>query len=157
MIKILLIIMRGRKERKKEKMLENHHLNHQRKIKLLWILFKKTLLLFSHKDDIEKLIQKYPNAEWFTKKSGLVDIAKTKSNWFYMLLKSNIDQDEDCILGHSVVTVAKKIKELIKKDKLTIADLKGFRLEVLKRQYKNYVELEYHVDQLKEIVLAEAQ
>ncbi|GKC46548.1 hypothetical protein Tco_1064270 [Tanacetum coccineum] len=79
-------------------------------------------------------------------KSGSVDAAKRKSNWLDMLLKSNIDQDEDCILGLSTVTVAKKIEELIKKDKLTIADLEGVGLEMLKRQYKNYVELEYHVD-----------
>nr|GEU29954.1 zf-CCHC domain-containing protein/UBN2 domain-containing protein [Tanacetum cinerariifolium] len=32
--------------------------------------------------------------------------------------------DEDCILGLSIVIVAKKIKELIKKDELTIVDLK---------------------------------
>ncbi|GJS41089.1 hypothetical protein Tco_0566132 [Tanacetum coccineum] len=55
------------------------------------------------------------------------------------------------------VTVAKKIKELIKKDELTIADLEGAGLEMLKRQYKNYIELEYHVDQLKAAVLEEAQ
>ncbi|GJY15013.1 ribonuclease H-like domain-containing protein [Tanacetum coccineum] len=74
-----------------------------------------------------------------------------------MLLKSNIDQDEYCILGLSIVTLAKKIKELIKKYKLTIADLEGAGLEMLKRQYENYVELEYHVDQLKSAVLEEAQ
>ncbi|GJY90734.1 hypothetical protein Tco_0505930 [Tanacetum coccineum] len=34
-----------------------------------------------------------------------------------------MDQNEECILGLSTVEVAKKIKELIKKDKLTIADL----------------------------------
>ncbi|GKE51414.1 hypothetical protein Tco_1486570 [Tanacetum coccineum] len=89
---------------------------------------------------------------------------------------SNIDQDEDCILGLSTVTVAKKIKELIKKDEIflsadlfyagiqpainvpvTIADMEGAGLEMLKRQYKNYVELKYHVDQLKEAVIEEAQ
>ncbi|GKE71600.1 hypothetical protein Tco_1529672, partial [Tanacetum coccineum] len=51
------------------------------------------------------------------------DTVKRKSNWFDMLLKSNIDQDEDCIIGLSAVTMAKKIKGLIKKDELTIADL----------------------------------
>ncbi|GJW41352.1 hypothetical protein Tco_0067197 [Tanacetum coccineum] len=34
-------------------------------------------------------------------------------------------RDEDCILGLSVVTVAKKIKELIKKDELTIVNLEA--------------------------------
>ncbi|GKA39806.1 hypothetical protein Tco_0732357 [Tanacetum coccineum] len=74
-----------------------------------------------------------------------------------MLLKSNIDQDEYCILSLSIVTLAKKIKELVKKDEQTIADLEGVGHEMLKRQYKNYVELEYHVDQLKSAVLEEAQ
>ncbi|GJV40201.1 hypothetical protein Tco_1418641 [Tanacetum coccineum] len=85
----------------------------------------------------------------FSKKFGSVDAAKRKSNWFDILLKSNIDQDEDCILGLSTVTVAKKIKELIKKVELTIADLEGAGLEMLKRQYMNYVKLEYHAEQLK--------
>ncbi|GJV97276.1 hypothetical protein Tco_1548853 [Tanacetum coccineum] len=48
---------------------------------------------------------------------------KRKSTWFDMLLKSNIDQNEDHILGSSTEAVAKKLKALIKKDKLTIADL----------------------------------
>nr|GEZ28199.1 hypothetical protein [Tanacetum cinerariifolium] len=58
-----------------------------------------------------------------------------------MLLKSNIDQVEDHILGLSTVAVAKKIKELIKKDELTVADLEGVGLEMLRRQYKNDVEI----------------
>ncbi|GKE46635.1 hypothetical protein Tco_1477893, partial [Tanacetum coccineum] len=90
-------------------------------------------------------------------KSGSVDAAKRKSNWFDMLLKSNIDQDEDCILGLSTVTVAKKIKELIKKDELTIADLEGAGLEMLKRQYMNYIKLEYHAEQLKAAMAEETQ
>ncbi|GKD02887.1 hypothetical protein Tco_1177861 [Tanacetum coccineum] len=52
---------------------------------------------------------------------------------------------------------SKKLKELIQKDKLTIADLEGAGLEKLKQQYENDVELEYHVDQLKAIVLTEAE
>ncbi|GKA32108.1 hypothetical protein Tco_0718475 [Tanacetum coccineum] len=92
------------------------------------------------------------------KKSGSTKAAKErKSSWFDMLLKSNIDQDEDCILGISTLTMAKKIKKLIKKDELTITDQEGVGLEMLKRQYKNYVELEYHVDQLKASMTEEAQ
>nr|GEU94844.1 uncharacterized mitochondrial protein AtMg00810-like [Tanacetum cinerariifolium] len=72
-----------------------------------------------------------PNDRWFTKKSGLADAAKRKSNWVDMLLKSNIDQNEDCILGLSTIAVDKKIKELIKKDELTIADLEGYHVEVI--------------------------
>ncbi|GKD07026.1 hypothetical protein Tco_1186711 [Tanacetum coccineum] len=65
-------------------------------------------------------VQQCPNAGWFTKKSR-----------------------------PSTVAIAKKLKELIQKDELTIADLEGAGLEKLKKQYKNDVELEYHVDQLK--------
>ncbi|GJW64036.1 hypothetical protein Tco_0115920 [Tanacetum coccineum] len=72
-----------------------------------------------------------------------------------MLLKSNIYQDEDCILGLLTFALAKKIIELIKKDELTIADLEGVGLVMLKRQYKNYVELDYYVEQLKAVVLEE--
>nr|GEV40971.1 Gag-Pol polyprotein [Tanacetum cinerariifolium] len=43
------------------------------------------------------------------------------------------------------------------KNKLTIVDLEGDGSENLKIQYKNDVELEYHVDQLKATVLNEAQ
>ncbi|GJY50965.1 hypothetical protein Tco_0441812 [Tanacetum coccineum] len=57
----------------------------------------------------------------------------------------------------SSVAIAKKFKELIQKDKLTIAYLEGTRLERLKVQYKIDVELEYHVSQLKAAVLSEAQ
>ncbi|GKE90038.1 hypothetical protein Tco_1567513, partial [Tanacetum coccineum] len=50
----------------------------------------------------------------------------------------------------------KKFKELIQKDELTIADLEGARLERLKVQYNNVAELEYHVSQIKAVVLSEA-
>ncbi|GJT99544.1 hypothetical protein Tco_1109883 [Tanacetum coccineum] len=61
------------------------------------------------------------------------------------------DQEEEhCILGLSTVVVAKMIKELIKKDELTIANLECVGLKMLKIQYKNDVELEYHVKQLKQ-------
>ncbi|GJV56006.1 hypothetical protein Tco_1457011 [Tanacetum coccineum] len=69
---------------------------------------------------------------------------------------TGIDQNKDHILGPSTVAIAKKLKELILEDKLTIADLKGAGLEKLKKQYKNDVELEYHVDQLKADVLTVA-
>ncbi|GJV53294.1 hypothetical protein Tco_1449035 [Tanacetum coccineum] len=104
----------------------------------------------------EKRSKRRKDARESSSKSS-VDAAKRKSNWFDMLLKTNMDQDEDCILGLSTAMVAKKLKELIKRDNLTIADLEGAGLEMLKRQYKNYVELEYHVDQLKAEVFEESQ
>ncbi|GKA80724.1 hypothetical protein Tco_0787416 [Tanacetum coccineum] len=107
-------------------------------------------------DQEEDYIQKRPNAGWFNKKSGSAEAARRKLTWFDMLLKSNIDPNEDYILGPSTVVVAKKLKVLIKKDELAIAYLEGAGLEKLKEQYKNDVELEYHVDQLKAAVLTKA-
>ncbi|GKA91877.1 hypothetical protein Tco_0813802 [Tanacetum coccineum] len=72
----------------------------------------------------------------FIKKSGSAN-AKRTTTWFDLLLKSNIDQNEDHILGSSTMAMEKKLKELIKK---------GVGVEKLKQQYKNDVELEYHVD-----------
>ncbi|GJS51942.1 hypothetical protein Tco_0625304 [Tanacetum coccineum] len=68
-----------------------------------------------------------------------------------------MDQNEDHNLGPSTVTIANKLKEIIQKYELTIVDLEGGGLEKLKLHYKNDVELEYHVDQLKAAVLFEAQ
>ncbi|GJX28602.1 hypothetical protein Tco_0236681 [Tanacetum coccineum] len=70
-------------------------------------------------------VQERPNAGWFTKKSGSAYAAKRRTTWFDMLLKYDIDQNENHILGLSNVAIAKKLKELIQKDELTIADLKG--------------------------------
>ncbi|GJV01257.1 hypothetical protein Tco_1334826 [Tanacetum coccineum] len=72
-------------------------------------------------------IQKHSNPEWFPKKLGLAKSTK------------------------------KFKKSDHKKDELTIANFKGPRLERLKVQYNNNVELEYHVSQLKAVVLSEAQ
>ncbi|GKC33789.1 hypothetical protein Tco_1046173 [Tanacetum coccineum] len=52
--------------------------------------------------------------------------------WFDLFLKSDIDKSENHILGPSSVAIAKKFKELIQKDELTIADLEGAGLEWLK-------------------------
>ncbi|GJS41345.1 hypothetical protein Tco_0566388 [Tanacetum coccineum] len=100
---------------------------------------------YNHCQVYQALSQQHYARGWFTKKSGSTKATKRKTNWFDMILKFNIDQNVDCILGHLTFAVAKKIKEIIKKDELTIADLEGVGLEMLKRQYKNDVELEYHV------------
>nr|GEX38057.1 hypothetical protein [Tanacetum cinerariifolium] len=105
-------------------------------------------------DQADILIQKHSKPERFPKKSGL---AKSRTTWFDLFLKSDIDKDENHILGPSTVAIAKKFKELIQKDEFTIADFEGARLERLKVQYNNDVELEYHVSQLKAAVLSEAR
>ncbi|GJU61496.1 hypothetical protein Tco_1243331 [Tanacetum coccineum] len=94
---------------------------------------------------------------WFTKKSGLTGAAKRRTTCLDLFLKSDIDQNENHILGPSTVAIAKKLKELIEKDELTIADLEGAGLEKQKQQYKNDVELEYHIDQLKAAMSNKAQ
>ncbi|GJZ62550.1 reverse transcriptase domain-containing protein [Tanacetum coccineum] len=60
------------------------------------------------------------------------DTPAMRTTWFDLFLKSDIDKDENHILGPSTVPTAKKFKELIQKDELSIADLKGARLEWLK-------------------------
>nr|GEU56771.1 hypothetical protein [Tanacetum cinerariifolium] len=52
-----------------------------------------------------------------------------KITWFDLLLKSNIDQNENHILGPLTLTIAKKLKATIQKDELTIADLEAVLLE----------------------------
>ncbi|GJZ59472.1 hypothetical protein Tco_0615288 [Tanacetum coccineum] len=96
------------------------------------------------------------NPEWYTK-SRSAGATKRRTTWFDVLLKSDIDQNKNHILRPSTLAIAKKIKALIQKDELTIADLEGARLEKLKQQYKNDVELRYHVDQLKAAVSLEAK
>ncbi|GJZ88047.1 hypothetical protein Tco_0659829 [Tanacetum coccineum] len=78
------------------------------------------------------------------------------TTWFDLFFKSDIDKDENHILGPSTVTKGKQFKELIQKDELSIANLEGAGLERLKVQYNNDVELKYHVSQLKAAVLSEA-
>ncbi|GJR16189.1 hypothetical protein Tco_0798841 [Tanacetum coccineum] len=85
------------------------------------------------------------------------DTPAMRTTWFDLFLKSDIDKDKDHILGPSTVVIAKNFKELVQKDERTIADLEGVGLERLKAHYNNDVELEYHVSQLKESVLSEAQ
>ncbi|GJS45605.1 hypothetical protein Tco_0595726 [Tanacetum coccineum] len=73
---------------------------------------------------------------WFIKKSGLADAAKRRTTWFDLLLELYIVQNENHILGPSTVAIAKKLKELIQKDELTIDDLEGIEDMILDRWSK---------------------
>ncbi|GKE07153.1 hypothetical protein Tco_1399171 [Tanacetum coccineum] len=106
-------------------------------------------------DQEDEYIRTRSNLEWYTK-SGPSN-AKRRTTWFDLLLKSDIDQNENHILGPSTMAIAKKLKSIIQKDELTIVDLEGTGLERLKQQYQNDVELEYHVSQLKAAMLIEAK
>ncbi|GJS13523.1 hypothetical protein Tco_0407995 [Tanacetum coccineum] len=55
-------------------------------------------------------------------------IVKRRTTWL-----SDIDQNKNHILGPSTVAIAKKLKAIIQKDKLTITDLEGAGLEKLKQ------------------------
>nr|GEW90408.1 hypothetical protein [Tanacetum cinerariifolium] len=77
--------------------------------------------------------RKENHPEWFSnaaKKSGLLDVANRKPNWFDTLLNSNINQDKTVMMG-------KKIKEILKKDELTIADLEDKRKNFFKEKMGN--------------------
>ncbi|GJS88417.1 hypothetical protein Tco_0771053 [Tanacetum coccineum] len=106
-------------------------------------------------DQEDEYIRTHSNSKWYTK-SGSTNVVR-KITWFDLLLKLGIEQNENHIFGPSTVAIAKKLKSIIKNDELTIADFKGAGLERLKQQYQNDVELEYHVDQLKAVVLSEAK
>nr|GEX68217.1 hypothetical protein [Tanacetum cinerariifolium] len=73
-------------------------------------------------------------------KSGL---AKKRTTCFKLFLKSDIDKDENHILGPSTIAIAKKFKELIQKDELSIANLEGTGLEWLKIQRLDDKEYEF--------------
>ncbi|GKF63161.1 hypothetical protein Tco_0186609, partial [Tanacetum coccineum] len=57
-------------------------------------------------DQEDEYVRKHPYPEWFPKKSGF---AKRKMTWFDLLLKSDIDQNENHILRPYSVTIAKKL------------------------------------------------
>ncbi|GJU55232.1 hypothetical protein Tco_1228946 [Tanacetum coccineum] len=144
----------GENKRKRRKdVSEPSSISSRRNISLMIIVQDDTHAM-QPLDEADTLIQKHSNPEWFPKKSGL---AKRSTTWFDLLLKSDIDKDENHNLGPLIVAIAKKFKELVQKEELTIAYFKGAGLERLKVQYNNDVELEYHVSQLKATVLSKAQ
>ncbi|GJT72259.1 hypothetical protein Tco_1031545 [Tanacetum coccineum] len=63
-------------------------------------------------DQEDAYVQNHPNAGWFTKKSGSSN-AMRRTTWFDLLLKLEINQNENHILGPSIVAIEKKLTELI--------------------------------------------
>ncbi|GKD60033.1 hypothetical protein Tco_1297542 [Tanacetum coccineum] len=98
-----------------------------KKDKALMVLVQENTPAEQPQDHEEYYVRERPHVGWFTKKLGLTDAAKRRTTWFDLLIKSDIDQNEDHILGPSTVAVAKKLKELIQKDDPTIADLEVLR------------------------------
>nr|GEX82987.1 hypothetical protein [Tanacetum cinerariifolium] len=106
MIRILPMTMRGRREEKERRNAGESSSKSSKKDKALMDSTNDDILADQPQDKVKELIQDHPNSEWFsnaTKKSGLVDAAKK-------------------------IMVVKKVKELIKKDELTIADLEDHKI-----------------------------
>ncbi|GJS73741.1 hypothetical protein Tco_0706582 [Tanacetum coccineum] len=78
-------------------------------------------------DQEDEYIRTRLNPERYTK-SGSAGTAKRRITWFDLLLKSDIDQNENHILRPLTVAIENKLKALIQKDKLTITDLEGAEL-----------------------------
>ncbi|GJW31673.1 hypothetical protein Tco_0051705 [Tanacetum coccineum] len=85
--------------RKEERMLVNLLLDHQGKKNLSWFMHKMTLRPCKPKTKKMKMMRIIP-------------------------IQNEIDQNESHILRPSTVAIAKKLKALIQKDELTLADLK---------------------------------
>ncbi|GKB26472.1 hypothetical protein Tco_0865873 [Tanacetum coccineum] len=96
-------------------------LNHQAK-KYLMIHAQVDTPAIQPLDQEDEYIQTRLNQEWYTKSSS-AGAAKMKRTWFDLLLKLDINQNENHILGPSTIAIANKIKAIIQKDKLIIADL----------------------------------
>nr|GFC21862.1 hypothetical protein [Tanacetum cinerariifolium] len=81
--------------------------------------------------NISEVIEKAVHAKVLAKMKKLLPthVPKVLANY----VKPHIDQNENHILGPSTIAIAKKLKELIQKDELTIADLEGEALEKLKQ------------------------
>ncbi|GJX49071.1 hypothetical protein Tco_0275916 [Tanacetum coccineum] len=93
-------------------------------------------------DPADEYNQTRRNPEWYTK-SGSAGATKKKTTSFDLLLKSDNDQNKNHILGPSTVAIVKKLKAIIQKDELTIADLEGVELERLKRSDDKEYEFSY--------------
>nr|GEV70490.1 hypothetical protein [Tanacetum cinerariifolium] len=105
----------------------------------------EALTNFNVSEAFKRAVKTRPNPKWYTK-TGSAGATKRRMTWFDLLLKSNINQNENHILGPSTAAIAKKLKALIQKDELTITYFEGAGLEKLKQQYTNDVELKYHED-----------
>ncbi|GJY47964.1 hypothetical protein Tco_0437920 [Tanacetum coccineum] len=96
---------------------------------------------------IDEMEQEY--SYWFTqqKKKNKVDDDNTPEyTWLNDFVDATKDLEEDKIQEGSMIMFAKKLKEILKKKKLTKADLRGARFELLKSRFSNSIELEYNME-----------
>ncbi|GJZ08911.1 putative reverse transcriptase domain-containing protein [Tanacetum coccineum] len=96
----------GENKKKRQKDVDEPSSRSSRRNRSPVIIVQDDTLAMQPLDQANILIQKYSKPEWFLKKSGL---AKRRTTWFDLFLKSDIDKEENHILGPSNVAIAKKI------------------------------------------------
>nr|GEU45970.1 hypothetical protein [Tanacetum cinerariifolium] len=104
---------------------------------------RNSTLMIEKDVDYKKLATSILNS--FPKKKKLDwinDDSIVEHNWFSEFMDANKDPKEDKIQECSTIMFAKKIKEFLKIDKLTKADLKGAGFELLKSRLHNIIKLE---------------
>nr|GEW22681.1 hypothetical protein [Tanacetum cinerariifolium] len=116
---------KGEKKKKRQKDAGQSYSKSSRKYKALMVRDQEDNLANQPQDQEDLYVQEHPNAGWFTKKSRSANATKRRTIWLDLLLKLDIDQNKNDILGPSTVAIAKKLKELIYKDELTIAYVEG--------------------------------
>ncbi|GJX10449.1 hypothetical protein Tco_0200308 [Tanacetum coccineum] len=88
--------------------------------------------------------QETPDPEWY--KEPNADDAR-EQNWLNEMLDAKKDLVTfDDLIG-STIDFTKFAKHFLKKDKITKADLEGQEFKLLKGNYRNYIELEYNMEQ----------
>nr|GFA06198.1 hypothetical protein [Tanacetum cinerariifolium] len=101
---------KGKNKKKRQKDVDKPSSRSSRRNRSLVVILQDDTPIMQPLEKADTLNQKHFNPELFPKKSGL---AKRRMTCFDLFLKSDIDKDENHILGPSTVTIAKRFKELI--------------------------------------------
>ncbi|GJS86077.1 hypothetical protein Tco_0752618 [Tanacetum coccineum] len=71
-----------------------------------------------------------------------------ENSWFNDFVDATKDLEENEIQEGSTIICAKKLKEILKKEKITKADLRGAGFKLLKSRFSNSIKLEYNMEQI---------
>ncbi|GKB30878.1 hypothetical protein Tco_0870279 [Tanacetum coccineum] len=112
----------GENRKKKRKDVGEPSSRPSRRNKYYMVHAQNDTLAMQPLDQEDEYIQTRLNPEWYTK-SGSAGATKKRTTCIDLLLKLDIDQIENHILGPSIVAIEKKLKALTQKDELTLADL----------------------------------
>ncbi|GJV85577.1 hypothetical protein Tco_1525475, partial [Tanacetum coccineum] len=82
------------------------------------------------------------------KKDEIDDDNTPEYSWFNDFVDATKDLEENEIQEGSTIMCAKKLKEILKKEKITKADLRGAGFKLLKSRFSNSIELEYNMEQI---------